>query len=118
MTPDEALSERDLEVIEQRAGAATPGPWFVRHLDDDYAAGLTAVSTVPDTGRHEGWPRFDGAEIVAATIVQNPCAYAVVADGKWDQNADFIAHAREDVPSLVAEIRRLRQLVEGGQPND
>jgi hypothetical protein len=90
----------------------------VRHLDDDHAAGLTAVSTTPDTGRGERWPEFDGTEIVAATLVQFPFRYADIADGKWDQNAEFIAHARADIPQLVAEIRRLRQLTERGRSSD
>ena len=29
-------------------------------------------------------------------------------DGDREANAAFIAHAREDVPALVAEVRRLR----------
>lgn len=37
-------------MIEELAGAATPGPWHVRQLDDDFAMSLVAISTVPDTG--------------------------------------------------------------------
>jgi hypothetical protein len=39
--------------------------------------------------------------------VQQP-RYVDLADGRWDENARFIAHARSDIPRLVAEIRRLR----------
>ena len=73
---------------------------------------LTAVSTTPDTGMGERWPDFDSSEIVAATLVQQP-RYLDHADGRWDQNALFIAHARSDVPRLVAEIKRLRSLGKG-----
>ena len=72
---------------------------------------LVAISTVPDTGAGERWPDFDHRQIVAATLVQHP-RYADVADARWDENARFIAHARRDVPRLIAEIRRLRDLLD------
>lgn len=103
----EALSDDDITEIEKRLAAATQRPWHVRHLDDKDAMSLTAVSTAPDTGLCERWPDFDHGNIVAATLVQQP-RYVDVDDERWDQNADFIAHARTDVPRLIAEIRRLR----------
>ncbi|MFE0131973.1 hypothetical protein ACFWY6_10410 [Streptomyces sp. NPDC059037] len=105
------LTDDDLDGIEEIAAAATPGPWHMRQLDDDHAMSLVAVSTVPDTGRGERWPGFDHGEIVAATLVQQP-RYVDAADGRWDENARFIARARQDVPRLVAEVRRLRRLLE------
>jgi hypothetical protein len=71
---------------------------------------LVAVSTVPDLGNSKYRPHFDHGEIVAATLVQAP-RYVDVADERWDENALFIANAREDVPRLLAEIRRLRALL-------
>ncbi|MBO1335994.1 hypothetical protein J3486_32710 [Streptomyces sp. VRA16 Mangrove soil] len=88
--------------------AATPGPWFVRQLDDEWAMGLVAVSTVPDTGRGERWPGFDHGDLVAATLVQQP-RYVDSADARWEENAAFIAMARDVVPRLVGEVRRLRE---------
>jgi len=49
--------------------------------------------------------------MVAATLVQQPC-HVDVADERWDENARFIANARQDVPRLIAEIRRLRRLLD------
>ncbi|WP_018560492.1 MULTISPECIES: hypothetical protein [unclassified Streptomyces] len=69
---------------------------------------LVAVSTVPDNGLAERWPRFDHQVIVAATLVQQP-RYVDIADERWDENARFIVAARESVPRLVDEIRRLRR---------
>lgn len=109
----EPLTDDALAAIEERASAATPGRWYVRQLDDDHAMGLVAVSTVPDTGLGERWPEFEHSELVAATLVQHP-RYVDGADERWDENAHFIAHARDDVPRLVAEIRRLRQLLDAG----
>ncbi|WTE70215.1 hypothetical protein OH775_27410 [Streptomyces sp. NBC_01615] len=106
-TADMADGGLDLDAIDELCAAATPGPWFVRSLDDDHAMNLVAVSTVEDTGRGERWPAFDHGEIVAATLVQQP-RYVDCADERWDENAAFIAMARDAVPRLVAEVRRLR----------
>jgi hypothetical protein len=101
------ITDRELDEMRARADAATPGPWYPRLLDDQDAMNLVAVSTAPDSGRGERWPGFDHREIVAATLIQAP-RYVDVADTRWDQNAEFIAAARRDVPRLIAEIRHLR----------
>ncbi|MEZ0095749.1 hypothetical protein [Streptacidiphilus sp. EB129] len=111
MNTPEPLTDEELAEIEELAEAATPGPWHIRHLDDDFAMNLVAVSTVPDTGLGERWPAFDHHEIVAATLIQQP-RYVDVADERWDENARFIVSARHDVPRLIAEIRRLNHLLE------
>ncbi|GAA4836109.1 hypothetical protein [Kitasatospora terrestris] len=110
MDTPEPMTDDELAEIEEVANAATPGPWHVRLLDDDYAMNLVAISTVPDTGLGERWPDFDHHENVAATLVQQP-RYVDVADERWDENAQFIAEARQNIPRLIAEIRRLRQLL-------
>ncbi|MFE2491007.1 hypothetical protein ACFXGR_48990 [Streptomyces mirabilis] len=111
MTALDPLTDEELDELDELAGAATPGPWFVRNLDDADAMSLVAVSTVPDTGLGERWPGFDLREIVAATLIQQP-RYVDAVDERWDQNAHFIAAARGTVPRLVAEIRQLRQQLE------
>ncbi|WP_078621036.1 hypothetical protein [Streptomyces sp. NRRL WC-3626] len=100
----------DLDQIEELCAAATPGPWFVRNLDDQSAMNLIAVSTVMDTGRGERWPAFDHQDLVAATLVQHP-RYVDCADGRWDENAAFIAMAREAIPRLVQEVKHLRRII-------
>ncbi|MBB2940618.1 hypothetical protein FB565_000322 [Actinoplanes lutulentus] len=110
------MHEDELVTIEELCSAATPAPWFVRALDDDFAMSLVAVSTVPDTGAGERWPDFDHRDIVAATLVQHP-RYVDSGDERWDGNAVFIAMAREAVPRLVEEVRRLRVLL-AGEGND
>jgi hypothetical protein len=107
------MPEAELDEIARRVDAATPGPWHVRLLDDDYASSLVAVSTLPDTEHTEYWPNFDHGTIVAATLVQHPHRYVDIADARWDQNATFIAHARSDIPRMIDEIRRLRELLPG-----
>ncbi|UXY29297.1 hypothetical protein [Streptomyces sp. HUAS TT20] len=108
--PGGSVEGLDLDEIEEMCSVATPGPWFVRNLDDDYAMNLVGVSTVEDTGRGERWPDFDHGELVAATLVQHP-RYVDCADGRWDENAAFIAMARDVVPKLVNEVRRLQQIL-------
>jgi hypothetical protein len=103
----EPLSDAELMAIAERAGHASPGPWFVQLLDDEDAMSLVAVGTVPDAEQGSRWPDFDHATIVAATLIQEP-RYVDIADGRWDENADFIAHARTDIPRLITEIQRLR----------
>jgi hypothetical protein len=112
MTSDPHLP-LDLDEIEELSSAATPGPWFVRNLDDEHAMNLVAASTIEDTGQGKRRPDFDHGEIIAATLVQQT-RYVDCGDSRWDENAAFIAMAREAVPLLVAEIRRLRRLVAYG----
>lgn len=103
----DGIDEAELDEIEERARDATAGPWSVRLLRDVEQLETVAVSTVPDTGLHEAWPAFAAWTIVALTRLQEP-RFADLVDGRWQENAAFIAHARSDVPRLVAEIRRLR----------
>jgi hypothetical protein len=82
MTPEQ------LAEIEARAEAATPGVWYWEAL-----------------GEH-GYPQRIGndAEVAVAETWTDP---------EWPPaNAEFIAHARTDVPDLVAEVRRLRAAVD------
>ncbi|GAA4984648.1 hypothetical protein [Kitasatospora paranensis] len=111
MAIPERLTDQELDELDELAQAATPGPWYVQGLDDANAMNLVAVSTVPDLGPTKRWPGFDHREIVAATLVQQP-RYVDVADERWDENAFFIAAARNTVPLLVAEVRRLRRQLE------
>jgi hypothetical protein len=108
------LTDAELDEIRERAEAATPRPWFVRFLDDDYAANLIGVSTVEDRG-DEGprWPDFSGRDLIAGTLIQFPIPYVGIEDTRWHENAAFIAHARMDIPRLLDEIQELRRQIDG-----
>lgn len=90
----------DIDTIEARANAATPARWFV----------------------HEGMRLHGGGVFVqiAGNERQVACATGQAAqddnrasaDAIMTANAVFIAHAREDVPALVAEVRRQRAELE------
>jgi hypothetical protein len=85
------MTEDELAAIEARAKAATSGPW-VRVAIESYHNDEMAfcVKSVP-TG-HD--------------IASNQTYYP---DAVTPENQLFIAHARTDVPALVAEVRRLRK---------
>ena len=113
MEASDFLSERELGYIEERASSATLGPWFVRLLNDREFMTLVAVSTVPGSESDGSVNELESGKNVALTLVQDP-QYAAVSDELWDENANFIAHAREDIPRLIAEVRRLRSLLGSG----
>ncbi len=72
------MIEQELQAIEKRANAATPGPWAIRSIMN---------------------------EIVTETRL--PMSDFVVSYG-LSNDAAFIAAARADVPALLAEVRRLQ----------
>jgi len=86
------MSDERLAEIKARVEAATPGPWERNNLAGrperevfagDYLIGDFGVG---------GWKDDEGADRV-------------------EINADFIAHARQDIPGLLAEVQRLREHV-------
>ena len=88
----EPITDADLDLIESRANAAAPGPW-----------------------------RREGAEILNDAALRPNVDEA--GDGIWiydegghaEADAEFIAHARQDVPRLIAEIKRLRSTVDAAR---
>ena len=75
------LSKKEIEAIRKRAEAASEGPWWA-------SDGLYVVNNL--TGDSYEWD----ADFVAET--------------ERESDADFIAHARTDIPKLSAEIERMR----------
>ena len=75
------LTAADLDEIEARLRATTPGPWKSFVEGRDHTSGSSFIAT-PD----------NDIELTGATAA--------------DQ--DFIAQARQDVPRLLEEVRRLR----------
>jgi hypothetical protein len=83
MTGNESLvTEEYLQDVENRVHAATPGPWTSFVEGRNHTSGSSFVRT-----------HADDIEFSGATAA--------------DQ--DFIANARQDIPLLIAEIRRLRE---------
>ncbi|MFE4478597.1 MULTISPECIES: hypothetical protein [Streptomycetaceae] len=106
MPSDEPLSEEELSAIELRAGAATPGPWVARLETRQGIGGASFVQLRPDA------PQDDEFHLTRTTDGRTRTG----PDPATDADLDFIAAARQDVPRLVAEVRRLREALERAQP--
>src|SRR5688572_26814437 len=83
------MAEFELSEIEKRLQNATPGPWTSYVEGRDHTSGDSFIMTGTDDNRGED------IYLTGATLA--------------DQH--FIAHARQDIPKLIEEVRRLRQLV-------
>lgn len=75
----------DLDAIKVRCEAATPGPWFV------------------DRGGE-----FDDPYYSIPAVCRDKYGDNSLMVGSDKATAEFIAHARTDVPALVDEVERLR----------
>ncbi|MEU4118641.1 hypothetical protein AB0F71_29635 [Kitasatospora sp. NPDC028055] len=109
------VTEEELAELVALAAAATPGPWYVHTSADERSEGeqaedVVAVSAVRPTQRGGPWPESDPAEVVAVTLGRGPHR-ADGGDGRWKENAFFISAARNAVPLLAEEVRRLRALL-------
>lgn len=104
------MTEKDLAEIEARANAATLGPWRKLPLTGKYYG--TDVQS-PTGGGITVWRfgnEFTGAspEELENWDSEEPFDYCdshyqTISDAA---DATFIAHARQDIPALVAEVRR------------
>ena len=83
------LTSEELQAIRARAERASKGRWNV-NVSVDYCDNCK-----------------NGYEIVQSELFLAP----IVAELNDADNAVFIAHAREDVPKLVAEVERLREAI-------
>jgi len=81
------MKQAELDIIKARCEAATPGPW-VWHIGGD----------------HDWLGPEDGLAILDDGSAAGEYQQVIAGDSP---DGEFIAHAREDVPVLVAEIERL-----------
>ena len=84
------MNPKETNEIQERLDKVTPGRWKLW--------GMTVMADQDGTSNQE----------TAVTVADT---YYLNADGRPRVNdAEFIAHAqREDIPNLLAEVRRLRQ---------
>lgn len=75
------MNAEQLNAIKEREAKATPGPWE--------AKGLQSLS----------YARVEKRETKYES--------KIIVEALNNDNIEFIAHAREDVPALVAEVKRL-----------
>ena len=81
------ITEQELNEIELRANQAQKGPWKAYVENRDHESGSSFIMT----GAEDGGSRGEDIELLGAT----------------DADYDFIAHARQDIPRLIHEIRQL-----------
>ena len=117
------MNEQELNEIEARAEAATPGPWFWdtnrRYKSTMLKApqnGGTCVMDFTRWGMQSAQPRFNDTCASFGGILYTMEQYDKT--GLPNPNADFIAHARQDVPALAAEVRQLQQRLGECEAND
>ncbi len=83
------MSDKELREIEERVNKATPGPWR-RGTYNVWADGERPLRFICDT---------DTADAVRERFLMD----------QDDANCTFIAHARQDIPSLLETIRELQE---------
>ncbi|GLC88674.1 hypothetical protein [Lysinibacillus piscis] len=94
------MKQEQLDAIKERAVNATDGPWQVYEMEDG-----TQIGTV------EHHPQLKSPMHVVTMSYWGEKPYSRVWIDK--DNAKFIAHAREDVPALIAELERLKSELQG-----
>lgn len=85
------VEDDSLQALEQLTDAATEGPWCLRITH----AGVAVVALAPSM---PGRTRPEVSVLEASSLTPEQMA-----------NWEFMAAAREAVPMLIAEIRRLRR---------
>lgn len=85
------MTEQELQAIKERVEKATRGPW---KWEQDFLD-------------CEEFYSEDEHEIITAGCGQNVGFVHIKGN-----DAEFIAHAREDVPTLIAEVKRYKELFE------
>ena len=98
---DDGLSDSELDEIEARVLAATAGPWKAFVEGRDHLGGDNFIRT---GGLDDRGPDM---YVELAFSDQSGLLPAPPAD------LDFIANARQDVPRLMKELRRLRRGEDG-----
>jgi hypothetical protein len=91
MTPP--LTDADLTAIEERLAKATLGPWTLEIEGDADDPLLISIREIQRSLHDYDWAEAEDWERDLA-------------------NAEFIAHAREDMPMLLREVRALRARIE------
>ncbi|MFK5708631.1 hypothetical protein [Lysinibacillus boronitolerans] len=91
------MKQEQLNAIKERVAKATLGPWKVVKSEE--------------TGVQIGTTWESGQLKNCVPVVTTAHGVEFVTIYINDNNSDFIAHAREDVPALVAEVEYLRGML-------
>lgn len=121
------MTDEELAAIEARLQGLTPAPWFWNSYSEIQSGPLCQITDEPETpqypeSKRPGPPFFtdednawlaqkNAAYLVDPTVAWVPAHHGDTATDNHAADALFIEHARDDVPALLAEIRRLRKLL-------
>ncbi len=92
------LTDRDVSEIKKRADSATPGKWATKGKGDTILDWMYINAHRPQENRTFGLNHLGEIERPICGDGYNHNTGGVIST---KADADFIAHAREDVPSLV-----------------
>lgn len=92
------MNKEQLNAIKKRAEKATSGPWKV--YQDEFSTRISSELI---------HPQLKGP---APVITEAHDVHGVIGIYISANDTDFIVHAREDVPALIAEVERLRGVLE------
>lgn len=92
-------SPAEIEACRQRAEKATPGPWRKKHASGWNVERENGGSTFVGIGE------VTGNEVIALAVASYP------GDDDLLSDAAFIAHARADIPALLATIDALQATI-------
>ncbi|GHH77258.1 hypothetical protein GCM10017772_37790 [Promicromonospora soli] len=87
------MDDAELDAIEARCKAASPGPWKSFIEGRDHRSGDDFIQVGDDA---------DGPDMYVSRHTSSGLRPASA------QDLDFIAAARQDIPDLLAELKRLR----------
>lgn len=100
------MTDEELQAIRAREQVATVGPWAwesVAEKSNDWVVGTAwDAQGKPISGRI-----VDG-EWIEDTVIRKMPIGENESDGARIADAEFIAHARKDIPALLAEVDRLK----------
>ena len=98
MLPEDGITDEELDAVERRADAATAGPWKSYVEGRNNQSGDSFIGT--------GDP--DQSDLYISYLWW-PEDQRRANEQRHENDLDFIAAARQDVPRLVAEVRRLKK---------
>jgi hypothetical protein len=90
------MSNEEVDEIKSRYEATTIAPWVSFIEGRDCESGSSLIMTGIAKGE-DIWGETRGEDIYLT--------------GATNADMDFIAHARQDIPMLIAEIERLKKLL-------
>lgn len=116
--------DAELQEIEERCNKATAGPWYSNFSRGQESGGKCfycrngnpVVKCVTLEGLsyhlHEWEDCFQEIISDAGVMIVGNYDYESGGVASTKEDAEFIAHARQDIPALLAEIKRLQERID------